>query len=159
LQRLTKERHRLRNEKLSYVPWIPEDETGTRARPSRNLCQSANVQENVKITRTASLVHNCALSGCQRLNQCKWRRDVLRPNLFELKQIDEDDLWHSELWSVEIDIFQIFVKALETCVNVAVTEANPGAISLRAKKVWLGDLLLECSAFQVDSVSANSGRT
>jgi hypothetical protein len=50
--------------------------------------------------------------------------------------------------SVPIDLFQAFVKALETGTKVPVTKENAYAISPLAKEFWLEDLLSECSALQ-----------
>jgi hypothetical protein len=52
---------------------------------------------------------------------------------------------------VALEVFQIFAKALNTGANVPLTKENVGAISLLARELWLGDLLLECSAFQLAS--------
>jgi uncharacterized coiled-coil protein SlyX len=53
--------------------------------------------------------------------------------------------------SVPVEIFGLFVKALETGGKVRVTRENAGSISLLAKEFWLDDLLSECSALQMNS--------
>jgi uncharacterized coiled-coil protein SlyX len=54
--------------------------------------------------------------------------------------------------SVPLEIFEVFVKALESGGKFPVTKENADAISLLAKEFWLEDLLSECSALQVASV-------
>jgi uncharacterized coiled-coil protein SlyX len=53
--------------------------------------------------------------------------------------------------SVPLEIFELFVKALETSGKVPVTKENAGSISLLAKEFWLEDLLSECSALELSS--------
>jgi hypothetical protein len=50
--------------------------------------------------------------------------------------------------SVPVEIFEIFVKALETGAKVSITKENADAIAVLAKEFWLEDLLSECSVFQ-----------
>jgi predicted nucleic acid-binding Zn-ribbon protein len=52
---------------------------------------------------------------------------------------------------VPLEIFELFLKALETGGKVRVTNDNASAISLLAKEFWLEDLLSECSALQIAS--------
>jgi hypothetical protein len=54
--------------------------------------------------------------------------------------------------SVPVEVFELFVKALETGEKVPVTKENAGSISLLAKEFWLEDLLSECSALQMVSI-------
>jgi PHD/YefM family antitoxin component YafN of YafNO toxin-antitoxin module len=53
--------------------------------------------------------------------------------------------------SVPVEVFKLFVKALETGGKVAVTRENARSTSLLAKGFWLADLLSECSALYTAS--------
>jgi hypothetical protein len=50
-----------------------------------------------------------------------------------------------------VEVFELFVKAMETGGNVPSTKENAGSISLLAKEFWLGDLFLECAGFHMGS--------
>jgi hypothetical protein len=52
---------------------------------------------------------------------------------------------------VTLEVFEIFVKSLETGSKVQVTNETAGALSLLAKEFWLDELLLECFSVQVVS--------
>jgi hypothetical protein len=51
--------------------------------------------------------------------------------------------------SVPVEIFEVFVKALETGGKVPITKENSGSISVLAKEFYLEDLLSDCSALQL----------
>jgi hypothetical protein len=53
--------------------------------------------------------------------------------------------------SVPLEVFELFLKALESGGKVTVTKENADAISHLAKEFWLEDLLSECSALQIAS--------
>jgi uncharacterized coiled-coil protein SlyX len=72
-------------------------------------------------------------------------------NLFEHQRNLFDATTYEVQSSVPLGIFELFVKALETCTKVPLTKENAGAISLLAKEFWLGDLLSECSALEIAS--------
>jgi hypothetical protein len=72
-------------------------------------------------------------------------------NLFE-HQRDLLDATSSKVQSsVPVEIFELFVKALEKGTKVRVAKENAGSISVLAKEFWLEDLLSECSVLQVSS--------
>jgi uncharacterized coiled-coil protein SlyX len=54
--------------------------------------------------------------------------------------------------SVPVEVFEEFVKALETGGKVRVTKENAGSISILAQEFWLEDLLAECFALEGPSV-------
>jgi hypothetical protein len=51
--------------------------------------------------------------------------------------------------SVPVEIFEVFVKTLETGGKAPVTKENAGALSVLANEFYLEDLLSECSALQL----------
>jgi hypothetical protein len=54
--------------------------------------------------------------------------------------------------AVPPEIFQIFVKALQTNATVPVTAENAADISLLAEEFWFEELLSECSALKPSSI-------
>jgi hypothetical protein len=74
-------------------------------------------------------------------------------NLFEHQRDLFDATSYKVQSSVPVEIFELFVKALETGTQIRVTKENAGAISVLAKEFWLEDLLSECSALQIASTS------
>jgi uncharacterized coiled-coil protein SlyX len=80
------------------------------------------------------------------------RFTVPKPSLFYLFEHQRHlfDATSYEVQSaVPLEIFEVFVEALNNGTKVAVTKENADAISLLAKEFWLEDLLSECSALQI----------
>jgi hypothetical protein len=63
---------------------------------------------------------------------------------------------------VPLEVFQVFVKSLETNTKVPITNDNVASISLLAREFCCEELLSECSSFsrdhQLESISALSSR-
>jgi hypothetical protein len=74
-----------------------------------------------------------------------------QPNLITLTRYEVQS-------SVPVEIFELFVKALESGAKVPITNENAGSISFLAKEFCLEDLLSECSALQISSTAALSER-
>jgi hypothetical protein len=55
--------------------------------------------------------------------------------------------------SVPLEIFEAFVKTLETGENISVTDENADPISLLAKEFCLDELLSKCTAIQAASAA------
>jgi hypothetical protein len=72
-------------------------------------------------------------------------------NLFEHQRGLFDATAYDVQSSVPLEIFELFVKALQTGGKVPVSKENSSAISLLAKEFWLEELLSECSALQASS--------
>jgi uncharacterized coiled-coil protein SlyX len=75
-------------------------------------------------------------------------------NLFEHQRGLIDATGYKVQSPVPLDIFRVFVKALETGGKVPVTKENASAISLLAREFWLEELVSECSAVMSTSPAA-----
>jgi hypothetical protein len=73
-------------------------------------------------------------------------------NLFEHQRGLFDATSYVVQSTVPVDVFELFVKALETGGKVPVTKENAESISLLAKEFWLEDLISKCFALQIPSI-------